>query len=246
MSINYKIKISFINLNEDIKNIIYSYCYIFKNRDELRYAIIEWVKSKEITRKTYGHISGWDVSKITDMEQLFAPYYVSDFTKETGVSTNELFFTNTDYNFNEDISRWDVSNVTNMREMFYNCKYFNQTINKWDVSKVISMYGMFFNTKFNNDISKWDVSNVTSMVGMFFNCQNFNQTLNDWNVNNVIHMSEMFSSCVNLNQDFNKWKIREDTFIKDIDGLFEYCNKLDKSFLKKWNKNNHINLNTLK
>ena len=56
------------------------------------------------------NISTWDVSRVTDMSNLFK---------------------NKD-NFNEDISNWDVSNVTNMERMFYTTR-FNQPIGDWDV-----------------------------------------------------------------------------------------------------------------
>ena len=52
-------------------------------------------------------ISSWDVSKVTDMEGMFA-------------------YTN----FNQDISRWDVSKVTNMNGMFAYTN-FNQDISRW-------------------------------------------------------------------------------------------------------------------
>ena len=61
-----------------------------------------------------GHISQWDVSKVTNMDYMF-------FNCKS---------------FNQDISNWDVSNVTNMRSMFYACKYFNQDISQWSVSNV--------------------------------------------------------------------------------------------------------------
>jgi surface protein len=60
-----------------------------------------------------GDISKWDMSKVTDMK--------------------EMFWSS---KFNGDISKWDVSKVTDMKEMFYNSK-FNGDISKWDVSRVI-------------------------------------------------------------------------------------------------------------
>merc|ERR1719171_2321927 len=73
------------------------------------------------THPTYGHISGWDVSQVTDMSELFKD-------KAT---------------FNEDISGWDVSSVTNMYAMFYNAAAFNQPLNSWVTSSVTTMMSMF-------------------------------------------------------------------------------------------------------
>ena len=63
---------------------------------------------------TYGEINYWDVSLITDMNQLFRD-------KPT---------------FNEAIKDWDVSNVTDMGKMFWGAIAFNQDLSTWDVSSV--------------------------------------------------------------------------------------------------------------
>ena len=63
------------------------------------------------SQNTYGLISHWDVSRVTDMSKLFENMR----------------------NFNEDISKWNVSNVTTMESMFYDASSFNQPLNDWDV-----------------------------------------------------------------------------------------------------------------
>ena len=73
------------------------------------------------TRKKYGEIGTWCVSRITSMSNLFAE-------KNT---------------FNADISRWDVSNVRNMEGMFLGTG-FNVDISGWNVSKVDNMKSSFF------------------------------------------------------------------------------------------------------
>ena len=71
----------------------------------------------------------WDVSNVTNMEDMFARS-----------------------KFNQEISSWDMSSVTDMSSMF-NETPFNQDIGKWDVSKVIVARNMFYKTPFNQDIS---------------------------------------------------------------------------------------------
>ena len=52
-------------------------------------------------------ITGWNVSNVTDMSEMF------------------LSCSNS---FNQDLSGWDVGNVTNMNQMFYNAPRFNSNI----------------------------------------------------------------------------------------------------------------------
>ena len=92
-----------------------------KTNEELQIAVKLWCKDRIEGEKKYGIIGNWDVSLITDIENLFANCC----------------------NFNDDISNWDVSNVKNMIGMFYDAKLFNQDLSLWDVSNVKDMSGMF-------------------------------------------------------------------------------------------------------
>ena len=68
----------------------------------------------------------WDVSKVTDMRDMFYSCY----------SLTEL-----------NISNWDVSNVTNMNCMFEYCRNLTElNISNWDVSKVTNMTNMFYDS----------------------------------------------------------------------------------------------------
>ena len=118
------------------KNKTTSYKYFPKSKDELRDIILQRIKDEgnEVD------LNDIDVSKITDMSNLFGEFL----------------------DFNGDISNWDVSNVKDMYRMFLDCESFNQDISTWDVSNVTDMKEMFYKcTSFNKDISKWNVSNVT-------------------------------------------------------------------------------------
>ena len=62
--------------------------------------------------KKHGEINNWDVSKVTDMSEMFI-----------GARS-----------FNQPLNNWDVSKVTNMENMFYGAGSFKQPLNKWNVS----------------------------------------------------------------------------------------------------------------
>ena len=68
------------------------------------------------------NISKWDVSGVTDMD--------------------DMFFKCT--NFNCDLSKWDVSNVESCHYMFYGCKKFNSDLSGWKLNKIhVDMDFMF-------------------------------------------------------------------------------------------------------
>ena len=145
-----------------------------------------------------------DVSKITDMSDLFTTY------------DNKIF-----KNFNGDISQWDVSNVKNMYAMFFECANFNKDISQWNVSNVEDMNGMFLRcSKFNCDISGWDVSNAKYMTEMFYECKNFNCDISRWNVSNVKGMMSMFKGCKKFNQNLDTWDVSNVEIMEDA---FDGC-----------------------
>ena len=87
-----------------------------------------------LNREKYGHISGWDVSNVTNM----------------------IFLFHSMLDFNEDLSKWDVSQVKCMYGMFSNAKSFNGDLSKWNVSQVKDFRNMFWNTtKFNPKNAPW-------------------------------------------------------------------------------------------
>ena len=70
-------------------------------------AVLEWCTSPAGAEQTYGHISGWDVSDVQDMDSLFCASTGTDGAALLSCSIYKA-------GFNDDISKWDVSEVTTM------------------------------------------------------------------------------------------------------------------------------------
>ena len=157
----------------------------------LNTAVAEWFSNATTAEGTYGHISTWDTSQVTDFSSLFK--------SDSLAAGNEA-------NFNEDLSHWDVSRVTDMRHMFYHAPYFNQGIGDWDVSRVTDMTYMFYGCSvFNQDIGDWDTSAVASMGGLFREASSFNQDISTWNVSSVTYMTAMFLDNWSFDLSYAPW-----------------------------------------
>ena len=182
-------------------------------RAALDTAVAAWVSDATSAEGTYGHISTWDTSQVTDFTELF----MSDGQPQG----NEA-------NFNEDLSHWDVSRGTDMRNMFYYAPYFNQDIGDWDVSRVTDMTYMFYGaSSFNRDIGKWDTSAVTKMGGLFMSASSFNQDISTWNVSSVTNMYTMFRSATDFNQDISTWNVSSGV---DMGSMFDGAESFDLSY----------------
>ena len=96
----------------------------------IRTAVAAWFTDATAAEATYGHISTWDTSGVTDMSGLF----------------------DSASSFNDDISPWDTSGVTTMNGMFRRTSSFNQPIGAWDTSGVRRMDWMFVGSAFNQPI----------------------------------------------------------------------------------------------
>ena len=90
----------------------------------LRTAVDAWLSNPTAAEATYGHISTWDTSGVTDMSNLFCADMDETFCNEAAAS------------FNEDIGAWDTSGVTTMYWMFRYASAFNQDIGAWDLSLI--------------------------------------------------------------------------------------------------------------
>ena len=85
----YLIRHIYTNFDYRIDKLIHTFVgFTPRNNDELRNAVIEWIKFKINAENLFGHISFWNTQLITNMEELFCECS----------------------SFNENIGRWNVSN----------------------------------------------------------------------------------------------------------------------------------------
>ena len=84
-------------------------CFVgFRTKASLQTAVSMWAKDRAAALSSYGPISGWDVSAITDMSDLF-----------TLLAEQELLSTGAYMDLEGmDLSGWDTSRVTDMSSMF--------------------------------------------------------------------------------------------------------------------------------
>ena len=161
-----------------------SFTFTPTTKAELQTAVDAWIANEADATSTYGDINTWDVSNITDMNELFRD-------KST---------------FNSDISNWNTENVTSMMGMFRDADTFNQSLNSWDVSKVENMSMMFYrNSGFNGNVSDWTTSNVTTFGNMFDGASAFNQDLSAWDISGASTIDYMFHDAINFNSDISGW-----------------------------------------
>ena len=84
----------------------------------IRTAVRAWLLDAATAEATYGHISTWDTSGVTDMSYLFcADQYWTTYGCNTAAAS-----------FNDDIGGWDTSGVTDIRYMFYGASSFDQDL----------------------------------------------------------------------------------------------------------------------
>ena len=163
---------------QDLINII----YMLLDKDKTDFNCID---TSEITDMSYlfenikkihdlnFDVSNWDVSKVTNMDSMFAGCI----------------------KFDGDLSYWNVSNVETMSSMFVKCRNFiGKGLENWDVSNVTNMEFMFSECEDfeGKSIENWDVSNVENISYMFDYCTSLNCNLNNWNVSKVKKKTGVF------------------------------------------------------
>ncbi len=234
----------------ELRAIVKSYVGKTKLTDRTIESTVQlWKRDKALAFRTYGHISEWDVSQVTNMDRLFEirgldcsfggdTVDLNDWDVSHVTSMKSMFKGNYQTFL---IDRWDVSNVVDMSKMLYSSSSADQPFGRWNVSKVRSMDNMFHYASFNHSLQDWDVSNVRNMCGMFSNCSKFNQPLNKWNVSNVHDMSHMFREASAFNQPLDKWNV---TAVTTMTAMFKDAKAFNQS-IDSWNCQSVTTMNNM-
>jgi surface protein len=185
-----------------------TYNATFLNNDTIDIEIIS--KSKEL-------ISNWDISNVTNLDNVFK-------NRTT---------------FNEPLNNWNTSNITSTVSTFQNAQAFNQPLNNWNTSNVTNMLFMFQNARlFNKSLNSWNTSNVINMIATFQDAIAFNQPLNNWDTSKVTNMSSMFQRAIAFNQPLNLWNISN---CQDMSYMLQGCRAFNKP-LGSWNTSKVVNM----
>ena len=215
------------------------------NDDNIQEAVDLWISDPTTAEATYGNISNWDTSCVTDMSELFQDHTtfnddISQWDVSSVTDMRQLFLNAA--SFNQDIGDWNLSSVIYIREMFSSAISFNQPISDWDVSGVTDMNKMFFNARdFNNPIENWDVSNVTSMFAMFQAAEDFDQDIGGWDVSNVTDMRYMLDGADSFDQDIGDWNVAN---VREMGALLNNTMSFNQD-IGSWDVSSVINMNLI-
>ena len=149
--------------------------HCFQTSSELQTAVDVWLNnaydaqcnySNGYVHPTFGHISNWCVSDITDFSSVFS----------ANRNSNARCF-------NEDLGNWDMSSATTFEQMFRNAvKFTGNNLNNWTVSTVTNFKKMFLNCDaFDTDLSNWDMQMAQNLKNMFKGATSFTgQGVDQW------------------------------------------------------------------
>merc|ERR1712176_217219 len=122
--------------NPTKKRIFPDFCNRYEQIDDknIKTAVTLWVDEKAAALSKYGHISDWDTSSITNMDNLFLRKS----------------------NFNDNVSGWDTSGVTTMKSAFEGASRFNVDVRGWNVTNVTNFDNIFEDAdSFCIDLCSW-------------------------------------------------------------------------------------------
>ena len=161
----------------------------FDERWALVEAVDAWFDDASAAEATYGHISTWDTSAVTDMSELFC---YAEFCSHTRLEAQS---------FDGNVSAWDTSSVARMDLMFRGAEAFNAPVGGWDTARVVATSYMFRGASaFDRDIGAWDTAKLASAVQMFYAASSYNADLASWDTSALSDLREIFVFAASFDQ----------------------------------------------
>ena len=160
---------------------------VFTDKAPLKTAVDEWAADASAAEATHGAISGWDVSRVDDLSNVFQGKmtFNAQLNWDTSKVTNMYATFNQAKAFNHPLA-WDTSSVTTMQNAFGGAEAFNKPLS-WDTSRVTTLFETFREADAFNRPLDWDTSKVTDMYRTFYSATWFNQpAISAWDVSKVL------------------------------------------------------------
>jgi surface protein len=198
-------------------------------------AVTAWATSPTTAMTTCGPISDWDVSAVSNMQELFAnkPTFNADVSKwnVASVSTMASTFSGASA-FNSDVSKWNVASASTMASMLSGASAFNSDVSKWNVASASTMASTFLGASaFNQPISQWNVARVSNLMSLFSGASVFNGDVSSWNTASAVDMASLFTSALAFNQPIGDWNTAA---VTSMHQLFSGASAFD-SNVGRWN-----------
>lgn len=156
-------------------------------------------------------VTGWDVSNVEDMTNIFSNL----------VSIEEI----------KGLHTWNMKNVKNASGMFQDCEMLRELdLSKWEMPKVEKLYNCFENCKIISkiNVSGWNCQNLLNINSMFYGCTELEEIIGLNEIGDVSKCDSfifMFCGCEWLKKiDISKWDISS---CDDTSHMFEMCFKLE-------------------
>ena len=205
-------------------------------------------------------VTGWDLSKTTDLSAVFRDYKAKEIiglnTWNTSTITNMVsMFNGANRLESLNLSRFDTSNVTNMNSMFSNCSSLTSLdLSGFDTSKVTDMLAMFYGDALLETLNL-DGFNLTASTngsgaisGIFSGTNSIKKvSMKNWKIpESFTHaigcrMSSLCSTTLE-SIDVTGWDLRQ---VENVAGLFGNSTAKEIIGLDTWDTSNITNMDNM-
>lgn len=175
-------------------------------------------------------LSNWDISKLTNVEDMFTNCNISEINLSGWSFRNDIsmkYFFGWAQVQKLDLSNWDISKITNMSYMFSNSYVVSiDGLNHFDTSNVTSMEDMFASSSklTSLDLSSFNTSNVTTMTKIFYYCSGLTSlSVNHFDTREVTKMNQAFYGLIIESLDLSNWDTSK---VTNMYNMFFGCKNL--------------------